>query len=134
MIVIPYHISRTFVQEHREFIFLYANDAARKGMLGQAWIGVGQENCFPISTVGKLCPSHREYFNDLYFDRLKIVIDQDIANVPEDGRPIIPFLKIGEGCSRMKELAPQLFHYMTWQINNIKYPEIKYDYGYTMEK
>lgn len=130
MILIPFRISKTFIAEHKEYIFLYGRDIARRGMLGQDWFCVGEPNCFAISTVGKLCPSIRKYFSDSKFNAYKRILDKDFGKIPLDGRPIIPFRKIGEGCSRMNTEAPLLFAYMTDRINQIKHPEIEIIYNY----
>lgn len=129
MILIPYRINKTFIIEHRNYIFLYGHDVARRGMLGQEWPCIAEPNCFPISTVGKLCPSIRQYFDDNRFDAFQKILDKDFERIPKDGRAIIPFRKIGEGCSEMKKRAPLLFAYMTSRINEIKHPNIKIDYG-----
>jgi len=126
-IVIPYHISRTFITEHREFNFLFGNDLGQKGILGQAWICYGEPNAFQITTVIRLCPSFRTFFSDNQFEEHKKHIDDSLSKIPRD-KPIIPLPKIGEGCSRMKEKAPKLFKYMTEQINKIKYPNIRINY------
>lgn len=127
-IEIPYRISNRFIVEHRNYIFLFAHDVAGKGGMGQDWFAFGEPNCFAIPTVGKLCPSKRQYFSDSKFESYKKILDKAFSKIPVDGRPIIPFPKIGTGCSRLNTKAPKLFAYMLEQINKIKYPNIKIKY------
>src|SRR5574338_382824 len=89
-IKIPFRITRRFIAANKQWIFLFSYDAAMKGMLGQAWFAFGEPNAYPIFTCRKLCPSSlNRYFQDL--DEYKEVVEQCIASLPKDGRPIIPF-------------------------------------------
>lgn len=126
-IVIPHKLTRRFIASNKQWIFLFSYDAAQKGILGQAWFAFGEPNAYPIFTCRKLCPSSlNRYYQDL--DEYKEVVEQCIKNIPSDERPIIPFPKIGEGCSRLKEFSPNLYEYLHKRINEIKYPNIVIDY------
>lgn len=120
MLNIPAHISRSFIESHREIIFLYGNDYYGRGCLGQAWSFFGEANTFPIPTLIKYC-SAASFFYDNNPEFYKY-IDEAIAKVPRDGRPIIACRRIGMGCSRMFELAPKLYAYMTTELNKIVTP------------
>ena len=126
-IIIPHRVLRSFVVNHREWIFLYSNDYFQQGAEGMAWYFQGEPNAFSIPTCYKMCLSQRHFY-DHSFDNIKNYLDAAFAVIPTDGRPIIPMPKMGLGCSRMKELAPKCYDYMMSKINAIKYPNIKISY------
>ena len=126
-IIIPRMIYRPFVLEHPNWIFLYGDTMYKTGMLGQPFHLCGESNTYPIPTCVKHCRSNR-YFSDGQFDEYSIVIDRAIFAVPEDGRPVIPLRRMGEGCSRLSELCPKLFAHLKSRLKIIAYPNIKIDY------
>src|SRR5215813_5311632 len=125
VITIPYRITREYIQAHREYTFLYGQDYQQKGALGQAWFCVGEPNTFPVFTLYRYC-ANPEYFKDC--DLHKSYIGCSFWNIPS-AKFIIPFPKIGEGCSRMREYAPNLLKLIKQRIEWIRYPNIRIDYG-----
>lgn len=128
-IKVPYRVTRTFVQNHPELIFVYGQDYTNKGCLGQAWQVANEPNSFPVPTLVKLCNSQSDKF--FFDDQLQIniaKIDDRIAAIPRDGRPIIVLQKIGQGHSQMKWKAPLTFDYLWQELNKIVYPNIEWDY------
>lgn len=128
VIKIPHHISRTFIQQHPEYIFLYAGDVKDKSILGQAWAAKGAPNAFAIPTLYKYCTSSAVYFTDSRRSEWTEYIDNAFSLIPNWDKPIIPFPKIGRGCSRLQELGPKVYEYIHKRINEIKYPNIEYIY------
>jgi hypothetical protein len=124
-IIIPYKISRKFIQQHTEWIFLYGHDYWEKGCLGQSWEFYNEPNTFPIYTMYKNC-SNSIYFSEIY--EFREIVDKGFLKIPIDARPIIPCRKIGEGCSRLREFAPQLLKHIQETIKKIQYPNFEYDY------
>lgn len=127
VINLPYKITNAFVKAHPDYIFLYGNDVMKKGCFGQSAIA-GYENTICIHVLYKFCASGARYFTDGDTEA-KRIIDFDISCIPLDGRPIIPLRRIGEGCSRMKELAPKLHAYMVERIDAIKHPHLLWDFN-----
>ena len=126
-IYLPFYISRRFIQSHKEWTFLYGNDYYRKGCLGQAWEFAQEENTIAIPTCNKLCPSSStKYWQDGMYDTVIPYFEFAFADAVKRGKPIIPCRKIGEGCSRLKEMSPNLFRYMHKQLDEIKYSSIQY--------
>lgn len=123
IIQIPHHISRTFIQQHPEYTFVYGQDHIRRGIMGQSWVCGGEPNCFPITTVQKLCPSGSRYLSDSNLEHEQW-IEKDLDLVPRD-KPIIVFRRIGEGCSRMKEFAPRLHAELKEVLFKISYKPIE---------
>ena len=130
MIKLPIRISRKFVTEHPDWIFIYGNDYFQKGCLGQAWEFANEPNTFRVPTLYKYC-ANPVFFTDSNFDEwsYRIKCEIDVINVLD--KPKIVVRKIGEGCSRMKELAPRLFEYMTNRLKQVATPtEIDYRWLY----
>lgn len=129
LIEIPYKISRAFIHIHPEWIFLYGNDLYNKGCLGQAWFASGESNAFKVTTCRRICnnSSAKFFFND-HLEEYKEILARDWSNIPFDDRPIIPFPKIGQGCSNLKEGAPLLFKYLQECLSKIVYPNFIYNY------
>lgn len=95
---------------------------------GQAAIALDKrckDKCFRVCVRWKQCRSSG-YFNDNALDEIKEEIDACIKRIPRDGKPIIPFPKIGEGNSQMKWYAPKSYDYLMSEINKIKYQNIIY--------
>lgn len=127
-LIIPYRITRTYIAKHNSWVFLYGNDLANRGALGQAAFASGEPNAFMIPTCKRLCPSaSNKYFTDIEYEGYKQILNVYIQMIPE-GFPIIPFPKIGEGCSQLKYLAPQCFRYMQGEISRIAYPMLTIDF------
>lgn len=121
MIKIPYRISREFIQAHPELIFVYGSDLAGCSRLGQAGQCYGEPNTFSIPTKIKLCRSSSESFvTDTKFDTwFKDEIDKKFNLITGDGRPIIPFRKIGEGCAELPIRAPRALAYIQSRLLEI---------------
>lgn len=123
-IVIPFKISRKYIQAHPDYIFLYGHDELRRGCLGQAWDFYNEANTFFIPTLYKYC-ANPVYYQDLgaHFES----VDFAFSLIPADGRAIIPCRKIGRGCARMNELSPKLLEYIENRLKRITTPhEINY--------
>jgi hypothetical protein len=124
-ICIPSHISQTFVRQHEDYTFVYGYDVRKLGMEGQPWVFVGEPNAFPVPVLVRYCPSSKTFFNDAEYNIYKAIIDDWISVIPLN-KPVIPCPKIGMGCSRLNEIAPILFSYLTKKIDAIKYPNIRW--------
>lgn len=131
-LIIPAHISKTFVQQHEELIFVYGYDVRGLGMEGQPWVFHGEDNCYPVPTLERYCPSQKTYFDDNAFTHYANIIDNAIDKIAQQAfmskKPVIVCPKIGRGCSRLHEIAPRLYAHMTRRLNQIKYPDIQWKY------
>ena len=131
-IVIPGYINRNFVQNHIEYIFVYSIDIQLSRIDGQPYEFAGEPNTFPVPTLVRYCPSQKTFFDDNDFTRYANIMDESIDKIAQQAfiskRPVIPCPKIGMGCSRLHEIAPKLFKYLTERLNLIKYPDIKFVY------
>jgi hypothetical protein len=129
IILLPARIHRPFIQSHPEWIFVYSSDYMSKSFFGQACSAYGEPNAYPVPVIWKLCPSSGEkHFHDGLFKFFANMIDEKISLIPNDGRPILPFPKIGMGHADLQNRAPRLFAYLYEQLNKIKYKQIEIDY------
>lgn len=124
----PRIITRAFIQQHTEWIFLYGSDSFEQGALGQMWSCHGEPNSFPIYTCYKMCQSNRYWQDGMYNDVIRKLEKCCFDRIPKDNRPILPLRKIGEGASQLKYMAPRIFAYIKARLETIKYPEIKIDW------
>ena len=128
-IICPWRIPRTFIQEHREYAFLYSTNVFRQSYFGQAFSAAGEPNSFGIPVRFRFCKSNASsYFSDDQFESsIKQIIDEAFALVPLD-KPIIPLHGIGTGSSELNRRAPKTFAYIHKRISEIQYPNIKWNY------
>ena len=125
-VTIPHRVHRSFVQAHTEWIFVFSNDHEKHGLEGMAWFFEGEPNAYQVSTCVKKCKNSR-YFNDSNPTHWQWVEDE-VARIPLDDRPIVVMPKIGLGCSRMKELAPKLYTRMWELLDAIRHKDVQITY------
>lgn len=129
-LLIPPRISREFIQNHTDWIFVYGSVYTGQGVFGQAWVATGEPNAFPVPTMLKHCQSSTDrYFFDGDYHHFTKLIDEKIAEIPRDSRPIIPFPKIGRGHSELWRRAPQVYIYLLRQLALIC-TEVEYDWNW----
>lgn len=126
VIIVPRRITRGFCKAHPDWVFLYGHDVQEKGFEGHGQIH-GEENAFPVLVLYKFCPSGHRLFMDSDSIAWQLM-RQSLEKVRHVKRPIIPLQRIGDGCSRMSELAPKMFKEMSDMLEKIQYPNIKRDY------
>jgi hypothetical protein len=126
-ILLPYRIRRSFIQQHTEWIFVFGSDYYGKSFFGQAYEALNEPNAYGVPTIWKLCPSggEKHMYDSSFF---KGLVNEKLNLIPMDGRPIIPFPKIGQGHSQMHKTAPMLYSYMMDRLSAIAYPYIEIDY------
>ena len=128
-VIIPHRVTRAFVAQNPELIFVYGCDVVGKACLGQAWSCHGEPNAFGIPTMIKYCSAKVHYHDVADSATYKQYIEQAIAKIPRDGRKIIVLPKIGMGCSRMYELSPKLYNFMIAALDLIRYKNVEIDYS-----
>lgn len=117
-------ITRCFVREHRDHIFLFGDNLARRGFGGQAAQMRGEPNAIGIPT--KKLPSNHEdaFFTDREFEQNKAAIDrafdrlglisstiEQIVVIPKDG--------LGTGRARLDTKAPRTFAYLQKRLEEL---------------
>jgi hypothetical protein len=110
-------ITRAFVREHRDHIFLFGDNLIRRGLGGQAAAMRGEPNVVGIPT--KKLPSNREeaFFTDVELEQNKAAIDDAfdrlscISTTPEQ-TIVIPANGLGTGRAQLQNRAPLTFAYL----------------------
>jgi hypothetical protein len=118
-------ITRGYVQQHRNALFVFGDNLAGFGLAGQAQAMRGEVNAIGIAT--KIYPLNRDvdYFDDnrdwntisLYynalFKRIEYLSRQfEFIVVPEDG--------LGTGYSKMQEKCPRLLVYLNEKLKELE--------------
>ncbi|HMQ05542.1 MAG TPA: hypothetical protein PKD26_16615 [Pyrinomonadaceae bacterium] len=114
-------ITRSFVREHRDHIFLFGDNLARRGFGGQAAQMRGEPNAIGIPT--KKLPSNVEeaFFTDAEFEQNKAAIDRAferlyrMSSTPEQV-VVVPSDGLGTGRAQLDKRAPQTFAYLQKQL------------------
>jgi hypothetical protein len=117
-------IARSFVREHRDHIFLFGDNLARRGFGGQAAQMRAESNAIGIPT--KKLPSNDEeaFFTDAEFEQNKAAIDrafdrlhrmswtfEQVIVIPSDG--------LGTGRAQLDNRAPLTFAYLQKRLRNL---------------
>lgn len=125
-IQIPKWITREFITKNKDrYIFLYSCCLDVEKFSGQA-SEILYENCFGIPVRKSMCKSSG-YFHDSEYDSLVLSINKYLGLIEyPNSKPIIPFPNIGDGGSRLREFAPNIYKYIKECIDYIKYPNIIY--------
>ncbi len=117
-------ITRSFVREHRDHIFLFGDNLARRGLGGQAAAMRGEPNVVGIPTKKRPCSSESAFFTDAELEQNMAAIDQafehltrkstalgQIIVIPEDG--------LGTGRAQLENRAPLTFAYLQKHLGNL---------------
>lgn len=124
IIIVPLHISREYIQGHRQWNFVYSADYLLRGTFGQMWSAHNEPNTFPVPVLHKSC-ANSVFFQD-HLEQFAYV-DEFLGRIPRD-KPVICYPKIGQGHSRMKEFSPKLYEHLINELKKIEYKWKKIDY------
>jgi hypothetical protein len=108
-------------------IYIFGDNEQRVGKGGQAIIR-DEPNAFGIATKKQPNMKDGAFFTDDEFETNKKIIDEDIAKIKADGRPIVfPEDGIGTGRGDLKNKAPKTYEYLMGEIEKLKgdTPEVK---------
>lgn len=116
------YITREFMRQHPDWLFVFGDNFERRGSGGQAKEMRGESNAVGIPTKRKPLDTLESYLSDSDLeewehetiapgDRLYEHLDNDgIVVWPEDG--------IGTGLAQLKEKAPKIYQYLKcWQYD-----------------
>lgn len=110
-------ISRSFVREHRDHIFLFGDNLTRRGFGGQAASMRGEPNVVGIPTKKRPSSSEEAFFTDAELEQNTTAIDQAfqhltrISTAPEQ-IIVIPANGLGTGRAQLQNRAPLTFAYL----------------------
>jgi len=111
-------ITREYVREHPEKIFVFGDNVLEKGFGGQAKELRGEPNAYGVPT--KKYPSMRaeSFFTDTELMANILLIDRAIAKIPTDGREIV-VLPLGTGLAQLPIKAPETYSYLVKRIKTL---------------
>ncbi|HQU93093.1 MAG TPA: hypothetical protein PLK77_12385 [Pyrinomonadaceae bacterium] len=117
-------ITRSFVREHRDHIFLFGDNLARRGFGGQAAQMRAEPNAIGIPT--KKLPSNvdQAFFTDAEFEQNKTAIDRAFDRLyrmsSTVGQVIVmPAHGLGTGRAQLENRAPLTFAYLQKCLRNL---------------
>ncbi|MFN0278933.1 MAG: hypothetical protein ACKVRN_10055 [Pyrinomonadaceae bacterium] len=117
-------ISRSFVRDHRNHIFLFGDNLARRGFGGQAAAMRGEPNAVGIPT--KKHPSNNEdaFFTDAEFEQNKAAIDRAFERLRHISTTreqiiVIPADGLGTGRAQLESRAPLTFAYLQRRLREL---------------
>lgn len=123
MILVPPHITRTFIQSLREtHIFLYGDTIHHDGNGGQAKSARGEPNAFPIPVKIRKCANDETSFfhdSDPCIEVFRTQISSSLLAAAESWKLCIAFPKLGKGYNYMDEKAPKLREWMLSEIRHV---------------
>lgn len=115
-------ITRSFVRAHRDHIFLFGDNLARRGFGGQAAQMRIEPNAIGIPT--KKLPSNVEeaFFTDSEFEQNKAAIDRAFERLYQMSSTVaqivvMPSDGLGTGRAQLDRKAPQTFAYLQKQLS-----------------
>jgi len=117
-------ITRSFVREHRDHIFLFGDNLARRGFGGQAAQMRAEPNAIGIPT--KKLPSNAEeaFFTDAEFEQNKAAIDRAFERLSRMSSTseqviVIPSDGLGTGRAQLENRAPLTFAYLQKRLRDL---------------
>ena len=121
-------ITRSFVREHRDHIFLFGDNLARRGFGGQAAQMRAEPNAIGIPT--KKLPSNTEeaFFTDAEFEQNKAAIDRAFESLSRMSSAVeqvvvMPADGLGTGRAQLESRAPLTFSYLQKCLRNLSTQE-----------
>jgi len=110
-------ITRAIVREHRDYIFLFGDNLACRGLGGQAAAMRGEPNAVGIPT--KKLPSNNDeaFFTDAELEQNKAAIDQAFEYLTRKSTAleqiiVMPANGLGTGRAQLQNRAPLTFAYL----------------------
>ena len=115
------YITRDYIRENQNKIFLFGDNLVRKGYGGQAREMRGEPNSIGIVTkrVPAQYPKAYIYDTDNDIEDIKKIIDNDFASIPNNIVVVVPYDGLGSGLARLNETAPLLFKYIKNKIEQL---------------
>lgn len=109
-------ITREFVREHPDWVFVFGDNEERVGLGGQAKAMRGEPNAIGVAT--KKAAGHRpqDYWYDSDYNRQIDVVTKDFIPVMkalvQERTVVFPKDGIGTGLAKLKENAPNTLQYI----------------------
>ncbi len=117
------HITRAYVKENLETIFLFGDNMQRTGFGGQAREMRGEPNALGVPTKWSPYTADPAYFSDSDFTKVRKYIDFPfdvaIAWLTTGGSVCIPTDGFGTGLAKLEQKAPSIKEYIDFYIQQV---------------
>lgn len=117
-------ITRDYVRQNPDTMFLFGDNMARRGFGGQAREMRGEPNAIGIPTKWMPCNAPDAFFSDDDFEKVKGHIDKGfclaVAHLIKEGIVVVPEDGLGTGLARLQETAPRLAAHIDWWIGKLE--------------
>lgn len=121
-------ITREFVRQNPNAVFVFGDNLAERGYGGQAKEMRGEPNAIGIPTKRAPSMAPNAFFTDADFDRVKPIIDRQIALIKDaiaQGKTVyFPASGIGTGLAELSTRSPKIFEYLQSELEDLEYCEI----------
>ena len=119
MIITRHYITRQYVRDHPEWIFLFGDNLVHEGYGGQAKEMRGEPNAVGIPT--KKYPDNRSesFFTDNEYEANCRAIYEAFYKIPKGTTVVIPSAGLGTGLARLDTMAPKTFKYLDYKIRQL---------------
>jgi hypothetical protein len=120
------NITRAYVKEHKNWLFLYGDNLMKQGYGGQAKEMRGEFNAKGIPTKKKPTMDEDAFFNDDMFEDIKKCYD-DLFDINMAGFKagkfqtwVVPSAGIGTGLAQLPTRAPKIYTYLLEKIKQLE--------------
>jgi hypothetical protein len=124
---IVHHYTTVSVARRPEALFVFGDNMAGYGFGGQANACRGQPNAVGIPTKWKPSMWKDSFFMDSDFERVKPAIDKAFGRLAEHlragGVVVLPSGGIGTGLAELPKRAPEIFRYISLQMEALRREE-----------
>lgn len=117
-------IVRTDLKKNPEMIFLFGDNAIRRGLGGQAKQMRGEPNAVGIRTKWLPSMAPVAFWTDEQYDECTVLLDEDfekpLEHVKSGGIVVIPQSGLGTGLSDLPNKAPLIHEYLQGWVNRLE--------------
>ncbi len=128
MLLVPLPITRAFIQANRDWTFVYSTNIYYTSSYGQASQAAGEPNTIGLPVRFRFCKSNMAslFSDDQFTDVLRPTLDNVFSAIRLKLPRVCVFPKIGEGASRLKEVAPKTFAYIRGELAKLHSNEVEF--------
>ena len=115
------HVTRSYIQAHRSWLFVYGDNLVRRGYGGQAKECRGEPNTLGIPTKHYPSMEKKAFFTDEDYWVVRDVIENAILSVDfSEYEKIIVLPRIGEGRAQLSSHSQKIWEYVQDCLKRLK--------------
>lgn len=120
MVTYKKFITREYIKENRDKIFLFGDNILEMGYGGQAKEMRGEPNSIGISTKKAPHMFESAFFTDTEYEINCKILDKEFEKIPKDKEIVIPEDGLGTGLSQLPTRAPKTYQYLLKKIKELE--------------